>query len=784
MNENNIFTKDNIDKNSEVYSSESLEDLLSPEDEEEEYQKFESLCDLLEESGITNTSASQDEYLVIDNHTQLLLDFIDTNEDEEDYVDLNSAALVIKNPVQYSLTHYVADNELALINDRVQRVNTLMKYIKSEDTDEAKLFKQWGNFLESPECQCIPGATSVFRSVEYKSSGNFHKYIIDKFMNLLQERKSPNDVLDYQKLVQGVRDIIDKERFLYLLPSMNEIEVAIFKFSQFAEAAYRAFYYKELSLDEIKFTEDVYPPALVTPEGYTCSCNEFVTLGDFVPLTTLIVKRPKYYNYALLNTPVQCPNCGRFLAIPEMIISVLEPLITDLIKEQEISIKNFALYRPPVTQINSIIPPDLKYLFNLDCSTVLEFDTLHMGRKECLAMYLQLVDLWMCKKEQEIVPVELPVISEANLLAQVIYNSKRIEYIFNNLEVPFDLRKDIVEFTHTLIYHLETLGCFAITSKALAFYQYCEKNGIKRYAYPKEQAIEWLTDNAWALVGLKSVVQGSVLDIPEEILPEYIPVLNYIYMIRVLAMSEEHIEKSNYHKWVTHPSTNSATDFISSLKQKSHSKNKLLHNLVNSERDFADIPIVYSARSYICSYSLIIETSEKNPINDRYLSEDMIDYIGNTLFQDYEEYYGHPSPENSTNKYLIEPVYRFDDFIKVFKEIGAHLFFSASSTRVYIERAKILTLALTQNRLTNSFKQSIKAHNNLKYLLTPKPVTEAMMKNNLKEVILLSDSRVPEELVLLRDALSKKEYLKVALEANEIIQEDGKLVEVYPEVFA
>lgn len=767
-------------------ASELLETLLLPENEDEEFASFEDLCDLLNESGVADRFTTQNPNSILNTPEQQLLLGLYDDKDDDDFksFDITQNALAVKDSVEYSLEHYVAHNEVAIINERIQKVNTLMKYVKSEDSEEIKLYKKWYDFLESSECQCLPGATSVFRSVEYKDAGNFHKYIVDKFVNLLQERRNPNESLDDTKIIIGIKDIIQKERFLYLLSNMEEIKLVVTKFSQFAEATSRAFFSRKITLEEVKFTSDVYPPVLVTSDGYTCSCNEFVTLGDFVPLTTLIVRRPGRYNYTLLNTPVRCQNCGRFLAIPEVIVNVLEPLIIDLIKEQETSIKNFALYRPPVAQINSIIPPDLKYLFDLDCSVVMEVENLYMDSKECLVMYLQLVDFWMRKKEQDISPIELPVITNSTLVAQAMFNSKRIDQIFNTLEVPFDLRKDIVEFIHTLIYHLETLGCFAITSKALAFYQYCEKNGIQRYAYPKEQAIVWLTDNAWALVGLKSVVQGSVLSMPEQLLPEYVPVLNYIYMLRVLAMSNEHIKESNYHKWATCPSTESASNFISSLKQKSNSKNMLLHNLVSSERDFEDIPIVYSAKSYICSYSLIFEISEKNPINSKFISDEMIGYIEDTLFQDYEQYYGHLSPEDSESRYLIEPVYRFEDFLKIFKEIGAHLFYSASSTRMYIERAKILTLALTQNKLTKSFKQSITACNNLKYLLTPQVITADMMKDNLKEIILLSDNRVPEDLAQMRDTLPNKEYLQVAMKADEAIREEGKLMEAYPEVFA
>lgn len=721
---------------------------------------------------ISNILGEVDIPLSVDNTNSLYLSNIK---------DTNNGTSIILSPlesVKYSIATYVQSEESDLVIERYNMVQHLIQIAKNEISDGEKVTHALHDFLLSDECKAIPNLTHPFVSNKYGTKGNFHTHIISSFINLKQINSTSTESLDYSTVWEEILDIIKEEKFKFSEQKLNDMYLALSKFSNFFDAMYNTFRNKGKTPDPIDILEyiDVLPPALITGDGYLCECGEFVAT-DIPPLALLLVKKQARYNYTLINNPVQCKACNKLLTIPEVIVNVLEPLIADIVKDYEVSLRYYAIYRPPLNKINIVIPSNLKYLFDLENleNDIPQSNVLERNISEYYSNYVNLVNYLMKKEHSRIyVKQSEQILNEMQSIPKI----RDIGSVFDTLNIPLNISSDIYNYSKTLIHYLDTLGCFAITNNSAAFYKYCNISNIDKKCFDDDYSISWMYENAWVLSGLKPVTSGSI-ETNLDIRTEYIPVLNYIYILRTLAISDETYKDSKYHSWLNNPSSSTAFDFIKGLKR--NRKRDDLSFIALSKRDFFDPIVNYSADAYRDLYSLIdeiLDNESNNPKFDHFCQISKV-YVEEVYMKSREDFYGDISNTNT----LIKPTMRFNDFKIAFSEIGKYLFTSSISNLKTIETAKVIILMLAKGVLPNNFRPSDIPKNNLIHLLKPEPISDLMYNQLVKDNFYLSDSNMPDNLLLLRDNLPRKEFLILVNNSKEELEDDGRLHQLYPEVF-
>lgn len=711
---------------------------------------------------------------------------LSTSNQDEDYFEEGEGTSLISYDQQNStaLSLYVVHNESELVRDRSKRFLRLWQTAKQESTYLERLTDALYKFLEGPECKAIPGKILMFQSKKYKNDGYFHIFLVNRLLALLQTIGDNFFIdSDLSTLYEAVDDILRVEKCAFPPERIMEMRIAISKFAKYFETLVQTYYRRQADPIDMVAHLDISAPSKVWKFGYQCVCETFVPMEDMVPLAVLIVKRHGKYDYMMYNMPVQCPECKRYLAIPEHVVVILEPLIVDLIKRLEVSIKNFVIYRPPVSEIEGIIPSDLQSIFDFsEFDTVVDVTQTTATRSEYASTYISMVDYWMRGLTKKTEVVDSGVVVANAETPQVLWLSHRIENPFDSLGVEYDLVTDLYAMSKTIIHYLENLGCFALTHRGKAFYEFCEMKGFQRYSFTTEEAMAWMRENAWVLAGVKSVVSTSAgIQDDLDLLPEFVPLFNYIFMLRTLAKSENTIKQSYYSAWKNHPHTVESTDFTARLIKASRTKGAVTI-LSASTRDFKDKTYSFSANAFVGVFELIDEICAKTEIDMNRVSDSVAELIGQVAFETAEEFYN-ISGEEASKKYLVKPVYRFADFKKAFNELGWNLFVSAGSEMKVVERAKVLTLMLQQDKISKTFEPALTPRVNKKALLVAKSVPEGHHQKMLKEIILLSDDNLPEDFIQVRENSRKEEYLNWYESNREALEEDGRLREMYPEVF-
>ena len=642
--------------------------------------------------------------------------------------------------IGYELALTPAQNAVAIYKPRADEnfeLDIRNKEIHNSIVDigkyEREAYKRLREYLESPRFDFFPKFS--FSSQANKGEQDFRSLMISQFIKL----RSVPDVYNEELVIKRIVDAYVAERLPELSQNqLRQMEELIKQFLLFASSTFDEAQRATELITYQSFEKEIICPELIGNKTYVCKCGEEYEMPQGRPTLTFLLRQVTgAVNVRLMNTPIPCPKCEVYLAIPTALADILEVDMTSYVQTIRATYEQPRIYRPAIQELEQMIPSEVKDLFQLSATNVVESTVAQASSTSVLTSYKKLINMWMNTVTSSTqLEKTIKEIVDRDHLAPVANQITRVDFGFVT-EVYAS------QFLKTLIHYLQGDSLFALTYDSLAFYEVCELDGYKTKPFPKEFALKWLKNNAPYLASLNNLYDGDTNIEKINILPEYVEVLNYILGLHLLAKPELLKPGSTLGKWYKNPS-GEKKKLITFYDKAQVPKYK---QVANSHRDLRNDSKVIDPLCWQDSYyffkHIVLPSRFEAPI-----SKELNDLAVATRGKTMEEFYGEEIP----TQIMIRPVYHLEEFMEGLEHFGYKLF-----QGVIMDKVR-LNLAIGIENLIDegSFMQNFKSHE-----LPVTDITQVLFKaipeseidyQRMLAIKILSSVDLPEDLSEKRDA--------------------------------
>ena len=731
--------------------------------EEGYYEDSIELDEFLHFSGI------ESEYMRLDEDS-LLLEM--TEQEKNELVVVNNTPPMDK---------FKDDGDIGAWIQRHRHIESLKSNFSGTKKLETILLDELNKHLEGPECSGIVGKHTSFTSAGNSNKGNFHQYIIRYAMNYLpdyQRGEMDYDIDWVLGLEEEVLKLMRAERIEQTVAECVNLSTSLNNFINFFKTKVSETWDKVRSKEELP---NEYAVAITT-DAYECPCGGKGTHSMLTPLVCIVIPKSSDSTIRLLNEPFICDSCGASLFLPHRLVVELESILTSVISTKLHKFPGYVFYRPPIAEIKAVMPYDFAKIIKLSEDIT---DSLVNVQEEVgsscyyTSVYLRLLRFW----EKEETKAQTDLNYKMENLEKHRVNDNDLQTVFQNSKFSWDLETDYLLFLDTLLNYMEGFGCFSLTHKSDALYRFCRLSGFRKECFSVEETIEWMKKYAWGLASLNPLKSVNSLQLDEEkisIKLEYRDTVRSIFMLRSLARSNEIFPSTHYSKWMSNPAyAGSKSDKVIDSAIES-AKTDILDSVPKSRREWINSnSAVYDKSVWYSLYSLF-KNIPRSVLNLSFVKNEFGKIILSTKFSTEAQFFGDDFEGFESDKMLTK-TYRFDEFKRGFMVFGGYIFNSGMSDPCILNRAKVLHSILKKSGgLGGLFVVSDIPHTfKFKDCKEPDHFEKDMY---VVEMILLSESIIPDKLLELRDNLPTDEFLREAKSSTHYYEDDNRLFEKYGEV--
>lgn len=653
-------------------------------------------------------------------------------------------------------------NEVQVIEDASEELSNTMNNPRAYR--EAALTKL-REFLDTPIFAILPKGVR-FTSAEYKNNQDFRSVLIDCFVNRFDNNHTSIDSKFITKYIlkiwkaENLHELKENE----ILSLHNSIEAFLSLGTSLFKTAQRS---QELAQYKRDTSKKIECPELVTNMEYICKCGESYPMpNDYPTMTYYIVNINRVPQVTFMNTPVHCPKCNVWLALPSTLANELKHPMVDYVSTIKANYARPAVYRPKLEILNSFIPEEAKSLFSFNTESAKELKNNVPLRNQLLHSYKALTSMWM---KQYVYTKEL----EENINKVKSDKGQDLLKVLSKANFSYDTKVRVYQMTKTIINYLELFSKFSITQENQVSYNWCEREGIENLPFGKEEAVKWIYDNAPYLASLNNTFDGDLSFEPLGIYPEYIPALNYV--VGLYLLSDEKVIRTDSSTYTSLKNPESARVDLKEFYEKRDLKIPI--EPFSSVREFNQKTKMFPVEAWGDSYTFF-KTVASYHRNDGVISDETLDLIRKASRQPQEEFYGYKIDKRAMSR----PYFYRDNFWEVFKLFGHELF---TGIIVDLRKQNLAILLHGYNELgllETQVMTNSKAINKIEDVTIQEEELED--ENKLLFELIIRSAELPGEINVIRDEIGADVIISDFDQYRDYFTSDDEFMNKYGEVLS
>lgn len=714
-----------------------------------------------------DTSSNEEKLALLEGQDHLLLgegDSFDIDPEEIEFSSFDEPSYELTlTPAQNALALYEPqEDESFLIETRSEEIHNIIYDVGQYSRNASQRIR---DYLDTEQFALIP--MNMFLSSEFKKQQDFRSLMVAEF---LTHRELPAEYTE-DNVVNKIFKAYEEER----LPVMTtgerlKMESLVRNFLVYAKSVYDE---AEKQTDLVRyqaFQKTIACPEAVSNFTYICKCGGEYEMPNSRPTMTFLI-RPmgKDPIVDLMNYPIACETCHHYLTLPTRLVEAIEIQMTAYVGRIKASYEHPRIYRPKITELEQMIPANVKDLFQLSSEqeTVTNENNQESPTNSSYTQYIKLINMWMNNVESEDkLNQALGTLETGTKVANLVKKMSLVEFGFESELYAY-------QYTKTIIHYLERFTCFALKLSTKSLYKYYEVEGIEKKSFDTEYAVKWMYDNASYIAGLNNIYTGDTEMEELDILPEYVDVLNYIITLHLMSNPKVLKRGSDLHKFNNDPTSNMPA--VEEAYKKFEIEPK--HRLATSVRNLKNTTIMYPIRTWDDTYAILKNLIVKHRYDPEVTAE-LRDLVKRATKCGQDEFYGIEINERAIDR----PTYMFEEFKMAFQLFGHHLFTGPIVDEVRKNLAKGIELVDKVGKLGNMFEVSKKPVTDVTgVLIKKKQYTEEEVNLSYLTQI-LRNKELPDQLSLRRDEMGLQTLIDNLEEDRDFYVTDEDFMRKYGEV--